>query len=579
MNKEMLIAFFLIISRITVSGQSSTCATAMPICTGPNYSYPAGTGGTAEPGAYYDCLNTQHGPAWFYMLIENPGNITIEIHSTPLVDIDFVCWGPFSDPVEPCVAGLTLNKVVDCSYSPYPVEYCDIPTGQTGEYYLLLVTNYSLQFANVNFSQTDGDGSLDCSFLAPQADFIAQPDFGPAPLLVQFTDMSTFEPDTWNWDFQNDGVFDSYEQNPSVTYTETGFYSVKLLVGNDLGMDSVIKEAYIAVIGPDIDIAPDSLYFLEEGSIPHYHADRLITQQILTISNIGYNVLTVTAIDASDAWLQVSGFPAVPFIIYPGALQEVLVDIDWPVLEGITQTGSIAIASDDMDETLVIVPVTAVPLSLPDLTIMNQVLDTAVVLPGGEISVFCEIHNIGNASSPGNVIKYYLSEDSLYNPEDAELGAETVIELAAGELTVMQSTLVIPGNTMAGAWHILFHADAENEVEESDEGNNIEYSVLTVDTATSVWDNDSGSKDHPVRIYPNPAREELNISLTLDNSGKVSIAVFDLSGKKIKTVLDKKLEKGTHTLKLDPSSLPSGMIIIEVKTTEYDFRQKITIAK
>jgi PKD repeat protein len=243
-----LTAIFLVLLRGLVIGQNITCDTSIPICTGPTYSYPANTSGSAEPGAYYGCLSTQPAPAWLHMLVENPGDITIYMYSIPLVDIDFICWGPFSDPHDPCVQGLTSNKVVDCSYSPSPTEYCGIPTGQTGEYYILMITNYSQQPANITFSQSGGSGSLDCSITGGlHAGFSATPLAGNAPLSVQFTDESTSYPTIWKWDFENDGIYDSFIHHPSFIYSQPGTYSVKLFVQNDSEMDSTVNVDYITV--------------------------------------------------------------------------------------------------------------------------------------------------------------------------------------------------------------------------------------------------------------------------------------------------------------------------------------------
>jgi PKD repeat protein len=228
--------------------QNIHCINSQLICTGPSYTYPAGTTGSAEPGAYYGCLSTQPAPAWFHMCFEAAGPVTIYMYSTPLLDIDFICWGPFEDPFSPCVEGLTANKVIDCSYSPDPTEYCDIPEGQPGESYILLITNYSQQPADITFEQTAGSGTLACDVIYnPIADFSASPLEGETPLNVQFTDESTQNPSIWNWDFQNDGVFDAFTQNPSFTYYEPGNYSVRLVVENEIAVDTMIKENYITV--------------------------------------------------------------------------------------------------------------------------------------------------------------------------------------------------------------------------------------------------------------------------------------------------------------------------------------------
>ena len=102
------------------------------------------------------------------MRIGNPGSMDIYMYSTPLVDIDFCCWGPFDDPTASCPNGLTEDKVVSCSYSPNPTEHCMIPaTAQTGEYYIMVITNYSNESCNINFSEVSGNGTTDCNIVSP----------------------------------------------------------------------------------------------------------------------------------------------------------------------------------------------------------------------------------------------------------------------------------------------------------------------------------------------------------------------------------------------------------------------------
>ena len=120
--------------------------------------------GQGELGPNYSCLLTTPNPAWYYLRIDNPGDMDIYMYSTPTVDIDFCCWGPFRDPISPCPYGLTDDKVVSCSYSANASEYCYIPSNaQTGEYYILVLTNYSNQPCNFYFEQRGGSGSTNCS--------------------------------------------------------------------------------------------------------------------------------------------------------------------------------------------------------------------------------------------------------------------------------------------------------------------------------------------------------------------------------------------------------------------------------
>ncbi len=63
-------------------------------------------------------------------------------------------------------------------------------------------------------------------------EFTFDGNFGEVPYSVQFTDLSEGEISSWEWDFNNDGIIDSYEQNPEYTYLEGGIFSVSLTISN-----------------------------------------------------------------------------------------------------------------------------------------------------------------------------------------------------------------------------------------------------------------------------------------------------------------------------------------------------------
>jgi PKD repeat protein len=81
----------------------------------------------------------------------------------------------------------------------------------------------------------------------PVADFVAEPTSGYAPLTVQFTDLSTGQIESRQWDFDNNYVIDSTEQNPEYTYYGSGIYSVSVTVSGPLGNDTFVRENYIEV--------------------------------------------------------------------------------------------------------------------------------------------------------------------------------------------------------------------------------------------------------------------------------------------------------------------------------------------
>ncbi len=89
---------------------------------------------------------------------------------------------------------------------------------------------------------------ITCSILHGQtADFTADTLIGCDSLTVQFTDLSSGAL-TWEWDFNDDGITDSQEQNPVYTFSEGGQYSITLRINNSI---SHTKTNYISVLAVD----------------------------------------------------------------------------------------------------------------------------------------------------------------------------------------------------------------------------------------------------------------------------------------------------------------------------------------
>jgi hypothetical protein len=227
MPRNTILICLLILFFLDARSQGLICGEADPFCTGTVYNFPAGIDGSAESGPFYGCLSSQPAPAWYYLKIGNPGSITIYMHSEPQHDIDFACWGPFTDPVSPCPNGLTQSKYVDCCYCASWEEWCDIPSGQTGEYYILLITNFSRQQCNIIFSQTAGNGTTDCSILPPLVS-------SDSPLCIGDTlHLSAQDIDNATYSWTGPAGFTSTLQNPvipNVTLAHSGDYSCIITV-------------------------------------------------------------------------------------------------------------------------------------------------------------------------------------------------------------------------------------------------------------------------------------------------------------------------------------------------------------
>lgn len=82
--------------------------------------------------------------------------------------------------------------------------------------------------------------------LPPEASFVASRLSGPAPLLVEFSNLSTGDYLSSTWDF-GDGITSTLT-NPSHTYVLTGVYTVSLTVVGPAGTSTLTRTEYISVV-------------------------------------------------------------------------------------------------------------------------------------------------------------------------------------------------------------------------------------------------------------------------------------------------------------------------------------------
>lgn len=178
-----------------------------PFCTDENpygVTYKSGTTGYAAypRSGNLGCLTIAPGPVWYYMQIDQPGDLLIYIEQKGVfkkLDVDFACWGPFeaeskrdfldkicnsfySLNVEPNESHRPENgdhhndmgkypsgNLVDCSFDRAGTEWCYIPEAKTGEWYLLLLTNYSKKRGKIHFERVDemSTATTNCNVVIP----------------------------------------------------------------------------------------------------------------------------------------------------------------------------------------------------------------------------------------------------------------------------------------------------------------------------------------------------------------------------------------------------------------------------
>ena len=96
----------------------------------------------------------------------------------------------------------------------------------------------------------------------------------------------------------------------------------------------------------------------------------------------------------------------------------------------------------------------------------------ALVAAGATISITDFTQNRSAAAVGASRTNFYLSADALFDAGDVPLGSRAIPALAAGAASTGATSLTLPGG-IAGIYRIIAVADADGEVTETNEANNV----------------------------------------------------------------------------------------------------------
>jgi len=133
---------------------------------------------------------------------------------------------------------------------------------------------YSISLTATNSAGSDVETCSNCItvnqvIFQPVADFSIDFTSGESPLNVQFTDLSTNDPNDWYWDFGDGNT--STSQHPSheyYAYDDVYIYSVSLQASNSAGSDVVDCDSCITVTPAVLPPIADFIYDPSSGDAP-----------------------------------------------------------------------------------------------------------------------------------------------------------------------------------------------------------------------------------------------------------------------------------------------------------------------
>ena len=79
--------------------------------------------------------------------------------------------------------------------------------------------------------------------------------------------------------------------------------------------------------------------------------------------------------------------------------------------------------------------------------------------------------------------------------------------------------------------------------------------------------------------YPNPFNPVTTITYSLSARGRVELTIYDLLGRKVQALLDADQEPGTHSVRADFLSYPSGVYFYQLRTRSGIKTKKLTLLK
>jgi PKD repeat protein len=358
------------------------------------------------------------------------------------------------------------------------------------------------------------------------ANFAATPTAGMLPLTVNFFDGSVSgNPITsWQWDFENDGVIDSYEQNPTWVYNEPGVFSVSLTVSNDIERDiaTELKENYIEVFNE-----------LHYGDIN--------------------NNSEVDSYDAALLLMYIVGLDPLPEDPVPWQAWRLLwADVD---VNGEVDAQDAAHILQYVVGIITEFPVTRlsgnpeIVLSLSNDSEYIYVSSDKEIISLEYKIIECRNLIAGNAETEREDCLYYQHEQHL-----ALISAEGI----SGDI------LKIPYERIGNAdCSLVFAFECNGFIE------NIDYTLT--DPIHFVTRLNS--------IYPNPFNPVTNICFEIGEDSDVLVIIYNLRGQKVETLADSYYETGRHSLIWDAENYGSGIYFISLKTSTIKEVKKITLIK
>lgn len=475
--------------------------------------------------------------------------------------------------------------------------------------------------ANLVATGTDGSSSL-CA-----ADFQSDRTILCAGEPVTFSDESYNGPTSWQWTFNGGTPASSTQQNPVVTYTQPGKYDIALSVGNGTSSVSATKTAFITVLAVPGGPLPYSEGFETPLLIGNnwfvINPDNLNTwEQVNTVGFSGTSSIKMNNFGNTTGNKDELLGPTIDLSGISGAA----IRFKYAFAQKVsTNTDKFTVyASGDCGKTWSVRwSATGAPLATvtPQTTTFTpssptqQWVEKTVAInfgsflksnfrikfafeSGGGNNLYIDNINIisikgqvpllvspldGTGGHPNNVKLDWNAVPSAvasYNYQLDTAGSFNSPLLLSGDKAFINSSVSTDTDTEFQTGSLLFNRKYYWRVR----------TITSVDTSSwsSVWEfitafpdgTNEVSKNIPLslKIFPHPMKNNSTLHFYLPSEDHLRIEIYDLLGKKVAAIADRKFSAGDNQMNISKGRLDKGVYLIQLTTGSSVAVERLVIA-
>jgi subtilase family serine protease len=219
----------------------------------------------------------------------------------------------------------------------------------------------------------------------------------------------------------------------------------------------------------------------------------------------------------------------------------------------------------------------AAPVILSDLLLTQIGASPSSVPAGGNLSLSATVLNQGAGAAASSAVGYYLSTNQTLDASDVPLGSSAGSTLASNVSANRQLTATVPANTTPGAYYVLFVADPQNAVTETNENNNLAALAVTVTRGLATRDQTAG---YTVAVVPNPVANGSVLRVQLSGAGTSGPASADLYNALGQRVLTQAMQLGSgraNQAELPTQGLATGVYTLRLTGSGLSVTRRVVV--